>query len=282
MKTVIMKKPAMLAGLILTCSFQMAAQDTTSNTNQSTGGSDSAQYSDSGFMNNAVKQHIIEYKVAELALKNEARPKIEALAHDIMANDREALSQLLAKNKAANVEGVSQKELDAILKSTSEKKQFRNSDKIPQGLTGNTPNEDLGSGSSGSGNVHGDDTGTIARTHAGDDNANDSEQGDYAYNSKSFLADIETLSKQRGNHFENQWLTILMQIQNTKIKQFDAAINHSKDHEVRSAALAALPKARMIKDNIMRTIKNRPPARSIDPTGQTKMGDDNINKKNAK
>jgi uncharacterized protein (DUF305 family) len=282
MKTVILKKSTLLAGLILCCSLQIIAQDSADTSKRNPNTSDSAQYSDTGFVNNAIKQHIVEYKVAEMALKNAGRPKIKELARHVMENDREALAHLLTKNKAANVEGVSQKDLDAIMKSTGEKKEYKNSEQIPQGVTGNTPNEDLGSGSSGSGNVHGDDTGTIARTHSTDDNANYSEQGEYAYNSKSFLADMETLDKQNGNDFENQWLNMVLQMQNTKIKQFNSAVEHSRNDEIRAAALAAIPRAKMLRDNVMRVMKNRPPARSIDPTGQKKMGDDNINRKNAR
>ncbi|HUQ67192.1 MAG TPA: hypothetical protein VM101_13605 [Flavitalea sp.] len=285
MKSVEIKIPALLAGFIAISVCNVHAQDTTQNSRSASASAhssvkDSARYSDTGFVNNAVKQHIIEYKVAEMALKNAERPKIKQLARDIMQNDREALSHLLANNTSKHVEGVSQKDLDSVLNSVKGDKIHSTGENIPQGITGNTVNEDLGSGSSGSGNVHGKDTGTIARTHSKDEDGY-SAQGDYAYNNGSFLANVETMKLLKGNNFENEWLNVLLKMQDNKINQFSSAIDLTKDDNVRGAAIAGLPRAKMLKDNILRVIKNMPPSRSIDPNGQKRMGDDNINRKNA-
>jgi len=129
--------------------------------------------------------------------------------------------------------------------------------------------------------VHGEDTGTIARTHSGKENANYSEQGDYAYNKKGFLAEFESLGKASRNDFEKQWLNMIVKMQDEKISKMSMAIEASKQDSVRSAALAILPRARMLKDYTQRVMKAKGVSRSVDPNTQKKMGDDNINRKNA-
>jgi uncharacterized protein (DUF305 family) len=108
MKNVILKltiASAFAAGL----QVDLQAQDSMRNVNRATTARDSASYSDTSFVNHSVRQLIVEYKLAEMAQQNAERPKIKAVARDIMGNNREALRRLLEANGSKPIAGVNQK-----------------------------------------------------------------------------------------------------------------------------------------------------------------------------
>jgi uncharacterized protein (DUF305 family) len=283
----VMIKLTIVSALIASLQVDLQAQDSMRNVNRPTTSKDSATYSDTSFVNRSVRQLIVEYKLAEMAQQNAERPKIKAVARDIMGNNREALRRLLEANGNKPIAGVNQKDLDNIRKATLSQ-QTGEGDRSAQGgrrtrgITGNTATDSLGSGKTGSGNVEGEDTSTLAASRPDDRQENYSEQGDYLYDSESFEADLEIASNSRGKQFEQRWLEMMYKLQHTKIIRYNKAADITKDQKLRSAALAALPVAKLDLETVRRLMRDAGPAESTDPTQPRRMGDDNNNRKNAK
>jgi hypothetical protein len=93
---------------------------------------------------------------------------------------------------------------------------------------------------------------------------------------------MESLGKSSKTHFEAQWLNMMAKMQDEKISKMSMAIDATKDDSVKSAALAILPRAKLLRDYTARVMKAKGVSRSVDPNTQKKMGDDNINRKNAR
>jgi hypothetical protein len=224
-----------------------------------------------------VRQLILEYKLAEKAQQIAERPKVKGLARQIMMDNRDALSRLLAAADGKPIAGVEQRELDQMVKSTGSNQQSGKKDKR---FTGNTATDSLGSGKTGSGNVEGEDTSTLAASKSYDGNGNYSE-GEYLNNSESFQIDLQLVNNSSGKQFERQWLDLMDKLQQRKIIMYNRAIDISKDEDVRAAALSALPRAKIALETIIRVRTKKGPAESTDPNTQKRAGDDNINRKNA-
>lgn len=256
-------------------------QDTMRSVNRPTTATDSANYSDTSFLNNVVRQLIIEYKLAEMAQQNAEHPRIKAMARQIMGDNRESLERLLAVVGNRQIQGVEQQELDNIRKAAKAQSKTQ-SQQRHKGFTGNTATDSLGSGKTGSGNLEGEDTSMLNASRNDEMNENYSEQGEYLYDSESFLGDLEIVSNTKGNDFERQWLQMMVKLGNTKVIRYNRAIDASKDDQIRAAALAVVPLAKMDNERLKRMQRNLGPSESSDPNGQRRAGDDRINGKNAR
>jgi hypothetical protein len=209
------------------------------------------------------------------------RPRLKTHAREIIANDREVLQRLLKQAKSTDLEGVKKEELDKVLGSVKQNEMLSTSDPKTQATTGNSATDSLGSGSSGSGNVKGEDTGTLARTFNEDRNTNYTSNGDYISDNKSILADIGALDTiNKGKTFDRQWAHIMYKLQSGKVDHYTMAADQLKNSDLKAIAIYALPRAKLNRESLYRTIRGSFGAEGLDPT-QNRMGDDNINRKNA-
>src|SRR5688572_23658351 len=96
-------KSVMLKMLILcVCTFLLAALTT------------HGQMTDTGFVNNTIRQQIIEIKLAQLALARGERPHLKQAARDIIENDRASLEKMLAFTQRDKLPSVTQSQLNEL------------------------------------------------------------------------------------------------------------------------------------------------------------------------
>ena len=241
--------------LMVSLSYSAAAQNPTPgmDTSRREG---NLKITDTGFINNGIRQQILDIKLAQLAVQRSNSPRLKQEARNIINDGRENLQRLLALTKGKQLQGVSQAEVDAAMGKLDDKKMDK-SDPRAAATTGNTISDSLGSGSTGSGNVSGTDTGTLARTSSQQRNESYSEQGDYAYNNNLFMNEAEILDKATDKDFNAQWISLMLRIQRSKMNLYDQAAAQVKDQQLRLAITKAVPKIRMHNSTLYRLSTDR-------------------------
>lgn len=214
----------------------------------------STAQNDTGFVARNIRSHLLSIKIAQLAQQRSDEPGTKSLAREIMTNDRETLKKLLASKKY-NTSGPGQQELDRIINDFKADTIYSPLDTAVASTTGNTVTDSLGSGSSGSGNVNGDDTGTIARSRSNKRNAKYSSEGDYLYSNQPAIEALKDLEKSKGKDFDRQWLRYMLGVTDGRLKDFEAQSNNEKDTASRYLAVQALPVIRSEKDMLMQAAK---------------------------
>ena len=203
---------------------------------------------DTGFVARNIRNHIMSIRVAQLAEERASTPRIKELAREVIRNDREMLQKLLVVADPNNLAGTDEKELDRVIGNFGNDTIHSLRDTAAAATTGNTVTDSLGSGSSGSGNVHGDDTGTIARSHSGRRNANYSEQGEYLYYNTPGLEPLKDIDKQKGKKFNRQWLRFMSDLADARLKDFER--ESDKNGELRTMVVQAIPRLRSQKEQL--------------------------------
>jgi predicted outer membrane protein len=225
-----------------------------------------AQGNDTGFVARNIRNHIISIKMAQMALDRSDQPRIKTLAREIIGTDRETLRRLLANADASEVQGPSDKQLDSIVNNFRTDSLLSPLDTEGAATSGNNITDSLGSGSSGSGNVSGQDTGTIARSHSNQENPNYSEQGDYLYRNQPAIEALKGIDKKKGRQFNQSWLRFMLSSSDAKLRDFENESNNSKDDKLRMAVVQTIPKIRSQKDMIAKVAgRDAAPARRDDP-----------------
>jgi predicted outer membrane protein len=211
---------------------------------------------DTGFLNNGIRQQILDIKLAQLAIDRSNSPRLKQEARRIVTDGRENLQRLLTLTKGKPLQGVNQAEVDAAMGKLDDKKISR-SDPRAAATSGNTVTDSLGSGSTGSGNVSGTDTGTLARTSGEQRNASYSAEGDYAYNNNLFMNEAELLDKATDRDFNARWLSLMLRIHKGKMSLYDQAAAQVKDQKLLMAISQAVPKIRMHNSTLYRLSTDR-------------------------
>ena len=239
----------LVSGTVLSQSPKTSGADTTGNRS-------AAKITDTGFLRSNIKQQIIDIQLAQLAEKKADAPRVRQVARLIIDDGRENLRRMLAVTGGQNLQGVSQAELNQALGTAQNDSSITMND--PQGdrTSGNTITDSLGSGSSGSGNVTGEDTGTLARSRDGMGNTNLSESGDsYAYNNQSILAEAEMFSE--GKSFNSQWVGMMLKVYQGKVDRYNDAVSQVKDPKLKVVISQAIPKIRMHNSTLLRLSKRK-------------------------
>jgi uncharacterized protein (DUF305 family) len=238
--------------------------DTSANkTGQSISGADtsanksSQSISDTGFLQQNIRQQILDIKLAQLANDKATSPRVKQIARVIVTDGRENLRRMLALTKGQKLQGLTQAEIDSAMGQATTSNTMNASDPRAAATTGNTVTDSLGSGSSGSGNVKGEDTGTLARTFPNKDNPSYSEQGDYAYNNNLFMHEAEILNTAKGKGFEAQWVQLMMRRHQGKTDYYNKAMAQVKDTRLKTAISQALPRIRSHNSDLIRLSKDR-------------------------
>lgn len=237
--------------------------------------------SDTGFITDNIRQHILEVKLAQMAIERAQTPRVKEIAREIVQHNREDLKKLLVLSKGQNLQGVSQDELRQVMGDVSADSTMFPSDPRAAATSGNTVTDSLGSGSSGSGNVKGEDTGTLAKVQSDEQDANYSETGNaYIYNNQSFLTDTRALSGVQGRRFDNQWVKVMLRIYKGKMDHYNKAVDQVQDDSLKLMITQAIPKIRMHHGRLSQLRKGKYGGEAMDERGQ-RIGDDNNNRRNA-
>lgn len=207
------------------------------------------------FIAEGTRDLIMEIKMAQLVQDRALSPHLKEAARDIVDSDREALRKLLAMS-GNNAGGPDDRAIDSMISSFDRQHQLRATDSAAKRTSGNTVTDSLGSGSSGSGNVHGQDTGTLARTYSRKRNANYSSQGTYATSGPMQMDFFRDVQRRKGRDFEEQWLNSMMRFQSGRLAAYETAAGKTKDTELKAFVLGEIPHIRLSHSNLARIQKN--------------------------
>lgn len=213
--------------------------------------------SDTGFLSQGIKQQILDIRLAQMATDRANSPRVKEAAREIIRDGRENLQKMLKLTKGNNLQGLTQAEIDGAMGKLKNDSMMSASDPAAAATSGNTITDSLGSGSSGSGNVSGQDTGTLARTTTVKRNADYSSTGDYAYNNNLFMNEAELLNSAKGRDFDSRWLSLMYRIHQGKVDYYNKAMGQIKDANLKMAVSQALPKIRAHNSRLMRLTQRR-------------------------
>lgn len=276
----IVKQVLYITLLALLPGTQLIAQ-----TPQTTGGDTSRtqtttkKITDTGFLHNSIKQQIIDIRLAQLAATKASKPRVKEVARQIVADGRDNLRRMLSLTQGQNLPGLTQAEIDQAMGDVAQKDStISASDPAAAATTGNTVTDSLGSGSSGSGNVSGEDTGTLAKTSSAKRNTSYSSEGDYAYNNNMFLNEAEVLNSAEGKGFDAKWVGLMLKIHQGKVEHYNKAVSQVKDPKLKVVITQVLPKLRMHAGALKRISEDKDISEGMD---NQKGQDDKINSRTA-
>jgi uncharacterized protein (DUF305 family) len=237
---------------------QTSGADTSGNkSSQNTSDTGSQKISDTSFLTRGIRQQILDIRLAQVATDRANSPRVKQAAREIIKDGRENLQKMLALTQGKNLHGLTQQEIDAAMGKLKNDGTMTTSDPAASATSGNTVTDSLGSGSSGSGNVGAQDTGTLARTTTVKRNSSYSEQGDYAYNNNLFMHEAEILNSAKGREFDTRWLSLMYRIHQGKVDYYNRAMAQVQDTRLKMAITQALPKIRLHNSTLMRLVQGR-------------------------
>lgn len=212
-----------------------------------------AQQNDTGFVARNIRNHIISIKMAQMAQERSDAPRIKSLARDVISTDRETLGRLLRLADKRELSSPSSHELDSLINNFRTDSILSPMDTEGASITGNTASDSTGSGASGSGDVNGKDTGTMARSHSNKKNASYSSEGDYLYRNQPAIEALKGIDKKKGRQFNQSWLRFMLSSADMRLRDFENESNITKDEKLKMAVIQTIPYLRSQKDLIAKT-----------------------------